>query len=489
MRERWKSNFVFVLAAIGSAVGLGNVWRFPYLAFKYGGGAFLIPYLLALFVVGIPLLILEFFLGQKFQAGAINAFKKIDSRLQGIGFAAIFAGFMVVIYYAVVMAWSLAYLFFSFNPNLPWKENAKNFFFNEVLKISPNINVLGEINYLLLAALLVVWLLIFFSVRKGTKSVGKVVLLTVPLPVILLVALFLRGITLPGSLEGIIVYLSPNFLALLDLEVWLAAVSQIFFTLSLGFGIMIAYASYNKEDSDINKNAFVTSLSNSAISLFAGFVVFSVIGYMAFQSNLPIEKVVSSGPGLAFVVFPEALSLMPFSWIFAVLFFLMLLTLGIDSAFSLVEALNTVLHEKLKHLTKQKISFVVCSTAFVLGIIYTTSAGLYFLDVVDHFVTNFALVLVGLAQSIAVAWVYGAENARKQINKVSNIKIGKWWVYTTKYVIPLALLILLAFQFLKELNGNYGSYPDWAILFGWTTVFIPIIIFAYYFLIGKKSAK
>ena len=384
-RQRWRSRMIFLFAAIGSAVGLGNVWRFPYLTYKYGGGAFLIPYLIALLVLGIPLLIMEFAIGQRLQKGAVEAFKGVHSKLGGIGFAAVFSGFVVVVYYSAVMAWSLVYLIKSFAFKLPWAENAEGFFYNNVLNISDGIGNIGGFSWMLFFALLAVWVMVYFCVWKGTKSVGKVVMITMPLPIILLIVLFIRGVTLPGALTGIMYYIKPNFGALLDTEVWLAAVSQIFFTLSLAFGIMIAYASYNKETSDITKNSYLTAITNSGISLFAGFVVFSVLGYMAHAQGVGVADVVTSGPGLAFVAFPQALSLMPLAGLFSVLFFVTLLSLGIDSAFSLVEAVNSTFLDKSSKVGTKKVAFYVCLVAFILGIIFTSGAGLYFLDVFDHF--------------------------------------------------------------------------------------------------------
>lgn len=473
-RARWSSRTIFLFAAIGSAVGLGNVWRFPYLAYKYGGGAFLVPYLIVLFILGIPLLLLEFAIGQKLQKGAIDAFKTVHHRLRGIGVGAIFAGFVVVVYYSVVIAWCLIFLINSFHADLPWAADSKAYFFGSVLQLSDSINDIGGINWQVFAALLAVWVMIYFSVWKGVKSVGKVVAITMPLPIILLVILFIRGITLDGAFMGIYYYLKPDFTALLSSEIWLAAASQIFFTLSLAFGIMVAYASYNEETQDVAADAYTTAITNSAISLFAGFVVFSVLGYMATSTGVGIEKVVASGPGLAFVVFPKALSLMPMPWFFSALFFLTLLTLGIDSAFSLIEAVNTVIMDRLTHIPLKKVALVTCFIAFALGTIFTTRAGLYFLDVVDHFVTTFGLVIVGIFECIAIGWVFGADRLRRFINGVSRSKVGIWWEYSIKYVIPVILTILLLVQFFKEVSANYEGYPDWAIAIGWLVVIIPL---------------
>ncbi|AOX03096.1 sodium-dependent transporter [Moorena producens PAL-8-15-08-1] len=474
-RQRWASRTVFLLAAVGSAVGLGNVWRFPYLAGKYGGGAFLVPYLIALVLIGVPLLMLEFAIGQKMQRGAIGSFRKLHPNFGSLGLFALMSAFIIVSYYAVVMGWSLIYFLASFG--VKWSSDAKSYFFDSVLQISDGVNVLGGINWPILWSLVVVWVLIYFCVWKGTTSVGKVVVYSVPLPIILLGVLLLRAVTLPGFLNGWRLYLTPVWSALVDPEVWTAAFSQIFFTLSLGFGIMVTYASYKNSEDDIAKDTWLTALINSGISLFSGFVVFGILGYMAGVTNTPLAELAASGPGLAFVVFPEALSLMPLPWLFSLLFFVMLLSLGIDSAFSLVEALNATILDKQQQGNVAKVSIGVCLGGFIAGIIYTTRAGLYILDIVDHFVTNYNLMLVAIFQSILVGWVYGAEKLRRYMNQVSDWTVGKWWNFSIKYLIPMALVALLATQFSKDIRTPYEGYPAWALGIGWAIVFLPLLIF------------
>ena len=475
-RERWSSRYIFLFAAVGSAVGLGNVWKFPYLAYKYGGGAFLIPYLVALIVLGIPILAMEFAIGQKMQSGAIKSFADIHKKAAGIGLAAIFAGFVVVVYYSAVMAWSFIYLFKSFASELPWCSDSKAYFFNDVLHISPSVGEIGGIGLPIFLALILVWVSIYFSIWKGVKSVGAVVKVTMPLPVILLVVLFIRGITLDGSGAGIAAYLSPDFSALADTDIWLAGISQIFFSLSLGFGIMIAYASYNKPDQNVLGDAVFTAVADSAIGIFSGFVVFSILGYMAYETGASVSDVTTSGPGLAFVVFPKALSLMPWAGFFSVLFFITLLTLGIDSAFSLVEAVNTAVKDKYPHLTLARISLYTCVLAFVLGLLFITDAGLYYLDIVDHFITYYGLVLVGLAEVIFIGWYYKAENMRQFINSVSGFKLGPWFNVLLKYIIPLLLMIILGDNLRREFVSNYEGYPDWALRIGWGLIAIQAVL-------------
>lgn len=472
IREQWPSRMIFIFAAVGSAAGLGNLWRFPYLTYKFGGGAFLIPYLLALIILGLPLLILEFGLGQKFQKSAVGSLKEIKSWAGTIGWWSLGMGFMILTYYGVVMAWSLRYFFSSFTT--AWSGNAESYFYTNILQLSSGINIIGGINIPILLCLIGVWLMIYFSVYKGVHSVSNVVKITMPLPIIIIFILLFRALSLEGASTGLIYYLKPTFSALASPEVWIAAASQIFFTLSLGFGVMIAYASYNKKG-DIANNSIWTALINSIISILAGFVVFGTLGFLALQSGVNVPDVVTSGPGLAFVVFPEALTLMPLAWLFSLLFFITLLSLGIDSAFSLVEGVMAAFKDKKKVNTK-KLAFWVSLPCFLIGILYTTGAGLYFLDVIDHFVTNYGLILVGITQALIVGWTVKGKKVMEHIKKHSNWFPTNIWWWTIKLIAPALLIAVLGAFFLEEIKAPYGGYPVWAITIGWAAVFIPLII-------------
>ncbi len=489
MRARWDSRLIFLFVAIGSAVGLGNLWRFPYLTYKFGGGAFLIPYLIALLVIGIPLMILEFAIGQKMQKGAIGSFGTIGKRFAPIGFLAIIAGFGVVAYYCVVMGWSVIYLIGSFFSPLPWEANTQQYFFNNVLQITDGPSAMGSIGVALVIALALVWISIYFCVFKGVKSIGKVILISMPLPFILLLVLFFRAITLDGAVEGITYYLKPNFSLFLSTDLWMAALTQVFFSLSLGFGIMIAYASFNSKSQSITRNAVTVCLADTALSLLAGFVVFGVLGHMALVQNVPIDKVVESGPSLAFVVFPEALSLLPLAGLFSFIFFLTLFFLGLDSAFSLVEAVTTVVRDTWKKIAVGTVAFIVSAVGFLSGLIFTTGAGLYFLDIIDHFLNSYVLILVGILQCIVIGWVYGAKKLRMYINSVSSSRIGVWWDYCIKWVVPITLSLLLLIQLYRDIQTPYESYPQSALAIGWAVVIIPIAIAAVWGLSQKSKSS
>jgi len=473
-RQRWSSRTTFLLAAIGSAVGLGNVWRFPYLAGTYGGGAFLLPYAIAVIVIGVPLLVLEFAIGQQWQCGAIAAYRCLHPWFGGLGLYALLSSFAIVTYYAVVMGWTVLYLLAS--PGVPWSEDTETYFFQDVLDLSSGIGAPGGIVSPVLAATVLVWVAVYFCVWRGTSSVGAIVQYTVPLPVLLLGVLLLRAATLDGSGQGLQLYLTPQWSAIADPQVWSAACSQVFFSLTLGFGVTIAYASYKNPDDDIVKDTWITAIANSAISLLAGLTVFGVLGYLAAQTETPVAELAASGPGLAFVVFPTALSLMPAPGFFSACFFAMLLTLGIDSAFSLVEAINATLLDTRLRLPLSVLSLLICGAALAIGTLFTTQAGLFFLDLFDHFITNYNLIAVGLIEVLLAGWVYGAERLRHSINAVSDWPLGRWWTIAIRYVIPTSLSALLVAQLHRDLSAPYEDYPAWALGLGWTAAIAPLLV-------------
>jgi NSS family neurotransmitter:Na+ symporter len=485
-REKWSNQTAFIMAAIGSAIGLGNVWRFPYAAYDNGGGAFFIPYLIALITTGVPLLMLEYYLGMRHQAGPTKAYGFIRKNTNYIGWFSLGIAAMITFYYAVIMSWAWNYMYHSFT--VSWKGNCTGFFYNKILNLSSDVGSLGTLNWPVLVGNLLTWLAIFLIVFKGIKVVGKVVNWTVGIPWLLLIILIIRGITLKGAATGLEYYLHPNFGKLLDPSVWLGAYGQIFYSLSLGFGIMIAYASYMPKNADINGNAWVVSFSNSLTSFFAGFAVFSVLGYLAVETQQPVQDVVAAGPGLVFVTYPAAIAKLPGGiWtqaIFGVTFFFMLLLLGIDSAFSLVEAIITGLRDSFK-LKREKVALWVSVAGFLIGFIYCTSAGLYWLDIVDHWM-NWGLVIVGLLESILIGWFYDPQKVLSDINSTSSIKFTRFWIFSIKFLTPIILLITIVSNFITEFIHPYEDYPTWARITGGWLLLVVIFILAIYL---QKAAK
>ena len=468
-REQWHSRTSFIMAAVGSAVGLGNVWRFPYMAYKNGGGAFLIPYFVALFTAGIPMLILEMGLGQRMQKGAPLAFGGIRKPLQWFGWWAAGLSAAIVIYYSTILGWSWVYLWHCLGQT--WGDQPQAFFFQNVLQRSAGPGEIGWPVGPLIIGMVLTWLTIYLILRKGVRNVSKVVLITVPLPMALLAILLIRGLTLPGAMDGIQYYLTPNFKALLKPGIWLSAYGQIFFSLSLASGVMIGYGSYLGKKAEITNSALITGLANCGTSFFSGFVVFSMLGYLAQVQGLPVPEVTTSGTGLAFVTFPTAISQLPaLNALFGIIFFVTLLTLGIDSAFALQEAFTTGFYDKWR-IAPEKLARTFVLVAFPISLIFVTRAGFYWFDIVDKWICDFGLVISGLMQCIIVGYLYRVQEFRDYLNSQSEIGLGQWWVWALRYVTPTVLLVILVFNLKAEITEGYSDYPRWATLIGgWGTV-------------------
>jgi len=312
----------------------------------------------------------------------------------------------------------------------------------------------------------VTWASVYLIICRGVRRVGKVVMLTVPLPMVVMLVLIVRGVTLPGAGAGIVYYLTPNFQALADPETWIAAYGQIFFSLTIGFGVMIAYASYIPKKSDVSNNAFITSFANCCTSFLAGFAVFSVLGFLAFnRGGVPVGEVLSAGPGLVFVTYPTAISQMgALGWFWpplvGTLFFVMLLFLGIDSLFSLTEALVAGLRDRFRSLSVRSVSGAICLFCFLAGAaVFASRAGLNWLDVFDHWANDYGLALVGLLECLAVGYFFPIDRLRDAINEHSEIKLWGWWELCIKIITPLILSYLLFTSLLAELTRGtvYGT--------------------------------
>ncbi len=475
-REEWKSQFGFLLAAVGSAIGLGNIWRFSYMAYSNGGGAFLIPYVVALLTVGIPLLILEFGVGHERIGSAPLAYAKIQKKWEWLGWwAVVFVMFGIELYYTVIIGWCVNYFLLSFN--LGWGGDPKTFFFQEFLALSDGPSQIGQMRTSIFFATIFIWfmnwLIVYRGIQKGVELANKIFM---PLLFILTAILVFWSLSLKGAGEGIKAYLTPDFSKLTNPKVWIDAYSQIFFTLSLGFGIMIAYASYLPKKSDISKNAILTAVLNCGYSLFAGFAVFSVLGYMALSEGKPVAEVVDKSIGLAFVAYPKALSLMPGGNLFGAIFFMCLVVAGLSSSISIIEAFTSAYVDKF-NADRRKVVTVISVLGFLGSVVFTTQGGLYWLDIVDHFLTNYGLVVVGIFESILVGWMFKTDILRDHINRYSSIKIGKWWNGLIKIFVPVALGILLLGALYNEVQAPYGGYSWGAILLlGFDWILFTIIV-------------
>jgi NSS family neurotransmitter:Na+ symporter len=462
-RGQWGSRMGFILAAIGSAVGLGNIWRFPYTASSNGGGAFLIPYLFALLTAGIPILILEFAIAHKIKKSVPGVFGSVKNGLQSLGWIQTFVSISITVYYTVIIGWSMNYAFYAFSSK--WGTDTSGFFFGEFLNITDSPFNIGAVNKGMLLALVVVWLINYMVLNSGIKAgIEKANKIFMPMLVACLVIVAIRGLTLEGAVQGLDYFFKPDFSKLTDPTVWLAAYGQIFYSLSICFGIMITYASYLPEKTDIVNNAFMTGLGNCSFSILAGMTVFSVLGYMAAQQGVPVSEVSAGGIGLAFVVFPKAINALPgMNGIFGAMFFLCLIFAGLSSSMSIIEVVVSSIQGKFDIPRKMVLRYTI-SIGFVISLIFVTGAGLYILDIVDHFVNTYAIALAGLVEILVLAYLVDLEELRSYANGMSDFSIGRWWIYTLKYLTPVLLAVMFVFNTYIDFTKGYEGYSIKALM-------------------------
>ncbi|XP_063059033.1 sodium- and chloride-dependent GABA transporter 2-like [Engraulis encrasicolus] len=529
VRGRWGHKAEYILTVIGAIIGPGNVWRFPYLCYKNGGGVFFIPYLLFLVTCGIPLFFMETALGQYTSQGGITCWRHICPIFQGVGYAShLIIGFSATSY-IVILAWAFFYLFNSFSSELPWAHcgNSWNtesclpytkeptngtvringtlpvveFWERRVLRISGGIEELGSVHYELALCLLLTWVICYFCVWKGIKSTGKAAYFTATFPYVTLLALLVRGVTLPGAADGIIYYLYPDISRLADPQVWMDAGTQIFFSYAISLGFLTSLGSYNNYDNDCYKDSFLLCLLNSLTSFISGFAIFSILGFMTHEQGVSMAEVASSGPGLAFIVYPRAVAMMPGPQVWSACFFLMIILLGLDSQFVGLECLMTSLTDVFSTLRKgfrrELLLLAICTSSFLLGLSFVTQGGLYILQLMDHHVcSGTTLLILSLCQSLSIAYIYGAERFYGNITDMIGYRPHELMKYCWLFITPVVCVGTLIFSIARysplKFSNTY-TYPVWANVIGWflasiSLSLIPIwIMFKLY--MGKGSLK
>ncbi|XP_041475568.1 sodium- and chloride-dependent glycine transporter 1-like [Lytechinus variegatus] len=511
-REQWGHKMDFILSSVGYAVGLGNVWRFPYLCFKNGGGAFLIPYLIFLAIAGAPLFIMEFSIGQFSSLGCIGCWNVVPL-LRGMGIGMVLLSTLVAIYYNVIVAWTIYFMGASCQSTLPWSTcnnswNTENCFdssvqngtFNtsnsvrpseeywtyRVHRLTDGIDDMGTMNWDVFGAFLGAWIIVYLCIIKGVKSAGKVVYFTATFPYVVLFILLIRGVTLRGASKGILFYITPKFERLASPEPWKDAANQIFYSLGMSFGSLITFASYNKYKNNCYRDAMMVACINCGTSIFAGFVIFSVLGFMAVDSGLEVEDVVASGPGLAFKVYPEALSRLPVPQLWSILFFFMLLTLGLDSQFAMSEALITAISDELSPAKRKKYKWIVtlgvCVCLFLCGIPMCMKGGLYVFTLMDWYSAYFSLFIISSCYSLSLCYMYGLKRFVSDIRAMIGYDVFIYWQVCWAVLSPLAMMLIVILGFVFYVPAYYGDYvfPDWAQAVGWIMSFVSFLVVPLY---------
>ncbi|XP_072521890.1 sodium- and chloride-dependent neutral and basic amino acid transporter B(0+) [Salminus brasiliensis] len=528
-RGNWSSKREYMLSMIGYAVGLGNVWRFPYLTYKHGGGAFLIPYVIMLSIAGLPLFFMESSFGQFCSQGPINVWKAVPI-LQGVGITMMLVSTFVSIYYNVIIAYSIYYLFASFQYPLPWSDCSSwsdmdcnitateycnmtsfngslaavnrsvmadgnqscpdEFIVNAplqslseqywdvvALQRTSSMDEMGPVVWHLALCLLLGWIMIGAALFKGIKSSGKVVYFTATFPYAVLLILLIRGVTLEGARNGIEYYIGSqsNLTKLAEAEVWKDAATQIFFSLSIAWGGLTALASYNKFHNNCYKDSIIVCVTNCSTSIFAGFAIFSILGHMAHVYGRPVSEVAQAGFGLAFIAYPDALSKLPISPLWSILFFFMLITLGLDSQFAGIEVITTCLQDAYPKILKSKrgpITVIICVVLFLLGLPCVTGAGIYWVNLIDTFCAGWILLVAGLLEVFGLSCIYGGNRFVKDIEMMIGTRSALFWIWWRAcwfFITPVVLLVILAWSVYTFTAPTYGSveYPEWGIALGW----------------------
>ena len=478
VRDTFSGRGAFIFAAIGSAVGLGNIWRFPYVAYTNGGGAFLIPYLVALLTAGIPLLFLDYIVGHRYRGGPPMAYHRLKRWMEPMGWWQVAICFVIAVYYAVILALAAVYLVLSFTKG--WGADPATFLFGEYWPVADTFAPGTAYVPRMVIPLVLVWLATTSVLALGVqRGVGYTSMIFLPVLFVMFLWLVVTAVRLPGAVEGLNAFFTPDWVALANPSIWIAAYGQIFFSLSVAFGIMVTYSSYLKKNADLTGNGFVVGFANSSVELLAGFGVFAALGFMAAQAGTSVDEVAVSGLGLAFVAFPTIINEAAGGTIIGVLFFGSLLIAGFTSHISILEVIIAAVRDKTG-ITRVPATLIVClSTGLVSVLLFPTTTGLNLLDITDAFVNNFGIVGAALFNVVLLAWVLRKlpEFAR-HADRYASIRLGRTWYGMVAVVAPLVLGFLWISQLVSFATEGYGEMPAWFVnVFGWG-MSLGLIVFA-----------
>ena len=477
---QWDSKISFLLSMIGVAVGLGNIWRFSYIVYTNGGGSFFIPYFVSILILGIPFLILEYGIGFSLKKPFTDIMKSINPKFEFISWIIVILIFSVSTYYIVILGWDIVYFFNSFT--FAWGNDTATYFANTVGGTS---NLANAFSFMIptTVGVLISWFLLWFiSNRKVQNGIGKASKILIPLLFLLMAIIIIFSLTLPGAKIGIDTLLSPNWNALFDVNIWLAACSQIIFSLAVGETIMLTYASYLPDSSKLTDNVFMVVATNSIFEVCTAFGVFSILGFMSYSAGIPMADLVSEGSGLIFVVFPLCFNIMGLMGrILAPLLFITILFAGITSAISLVEPISNSLSSKLDWSRKKTIT-VLCLIGCLFSLFLTNGINCYLIGVLDSFINQFGILLFIPVQAVIFTWIFDIDSIIPIINNHSSIKVGKIWKALIKYVCPIGVFGIW-FYGIIGLFANTNNFEITIYLF-----FSVLVLIISYLLTRKKSS-
>ncbi|MDR0913181.1 MAG: sodium-dependent transporter [Methanobrevibacter sp.] len=439
--NKWASNLSFLLAMIGSAVGLGNIWRYPYVLYSNGGGTFYIPYLVAILVMGIPFLLLEYGVGFHFKSSITKTFYQIKPKLEYIGWFVPIIVFMILIYYVCIVGWDGIYFILSFFKG--WGVNPDAFYTTTLLQSTNSLTGLSYIIPVIALSIIIVWFLMWFiSHRDLEKGLGKASTFFVPLLFIMMIFIVIFSLSLPGAMIGLNALFNPDWSLLLNIDIWLAAFGQVLFSLSLGMSIALTFTSYLPDNNKLSDNVLWVVIANCGFENFAAFGVFSILGYMSLQNGIPVDQLVTQGTGLIFIAYPTIFNILgQWAYILGPLFFLCVFFAGITSTLALLEPISLSIQNKF-NLTRKKSVTILCIIGCLCGFIFSTGMGSYLLSISDMFLNQFGLLFGILLECLVFGWIFGTDKLIPLFNKNSKFKIGKWWSIIIKFILPLIIIFI-----------------------------------------------
>ena len=468
-KNEWGSNLSFILAMVGSAVGLGNIWRYPYVLYSNGGGAFYIPYIVAILLMGVPFLILEYGVGYNFKSSFPKAIRKINSKAEFLGWLLPISVFIIMIYYSCILGWDGIYVILSFFKG--WGADPNTYFATTLLQSSESVSGITSFIPVIAIAMLIGWAIIWYISHKDLEEgLGKVSKILVPLLFIIMIVIVLFSLTLPGAMIGLKELFAPDWSLLLDFNIWMAAFGQIIFSLSLGMSIAFTYASYTGEESDLITNTLSIAFANCAFENFCALGVFSILGYMSLQSGTAVADLVTQGTGLVFVAYPTVLNVLgQYAYVIGPLFFLTVYLAGLTSILSTIEPLAFSIQNKFTW-SRKKTMTILCLLGAVLSMMYATAYGGTLLGYVDAYINQIAILFGVILECMVFAWIFNSENIIPVLNQRSRtIKLGKWWTVIVKFILPLFITIVWIGGVIDVINSGSN---DQLIVFGILTVIL-----------------
>ncbi|MFC7401242.1 sodium-dependent transporter [Citricoccus sp. GCM10030269] len=476
-REQFAGRWAFIFAAVGSAVGLGNIWRFPYIAYDNGGGAFIVPYLVALLTAGIPLLFFDYAIGHRFKGSPPMAFRRLSRWAESIGWWQVLICFVIGVYYAAIVAYAAMYTWFSIGER--WGDDPETFFSADYLQQSEGVTPTLEFVPAVFWPMLAVWVILLVILGAGVKKgIAMASLIGIPVLALMFIVLVVVALFLPGAPEGLNALFTPNWSVLTDPQVWIAAYGQIFFSLSVGFGIMITYSSYLKRRTNLTGSGLTVAFSNSSFEILAGIGVFSALGFMAQANGVEVADVVANGIGLAFIAFPTIISQAPAGAVIGVLFFGSLLVAGFTSLISIIEVVVSAVKDKLGWSRWATVSVVVGVSGVISLLLFSTTTGLAVLDVTDAFANNFGIVGAALVAVVVVSWILRRlDGLVSHLNAVSSFRVGRIYKVLMAVILPIVLAYMWISDIVLKATEGYGDMPSWFLgTFGWGMSIALIIV-------------